>query len=67
MLFGFQNSMNGGDNSLTGGLFLAAVLIATSSLISYLTYKSKLASALFEDVPVILIHKGKVVKKNVEK
>lgn len=62
-----QNSMNGGDNSLTGGLFLAAVLIATSTLISYLTYKSKIASAIFEGVPVILIHKGKVIRQNVEK
>ena len=35
-----QNSMNGGDTSLTGGVFLAAVLIAMSTLISYLTYKS---------------------------
>ena len=51
-----QNSINGGDNSLTGGLFLAAILIGTSTLISYLTYKSKLTSAIFERVPVILIH-----------
>lgn len=62
-----QNSMNGGDNSLTGGLFLAAVLIAMSSLISYLTFKSKIASSIFEGTPTILIHKGKVITQNVKK
>lgn len=62
-----QNSMNGGDNSLTGGLFLAAILIAMSSLISYLTYKSKFASSIFEGTPTLLIHKGKLITKNVKK
>jgi uncharacterized membrane protein YcaP (DUF421 family) len=62
-----QNSMNGGDNSLTGGLFLALVLIATSTLISYLTYKSKLASSIFEGTPTLLIHKGKIVEGSMEK
>ena len=62
-----QNSMNGGDNSLTGGLFLASVLIATSTLISYLTYKSRIASTIFEGTPTILIHKGNIIHKNVEK
>jgi len=62
-----QNSMNGGDTSLTGGVFLAAVLIAMSTLISYLTYKSKIASSIFEGIPTILIHRGKIITKNVEK
>lgn len=62
-----QNSMNGGDNSLTGGLFLAMVLVGVSTLISYLTYKSKLASAIFEGTPTLLVHKGKMIHKNVEK
>ena len=59
-----QNSMNGGDNSLTGGLFLAVILIALSSSISYLTYKSKFASSVFEGTPTILIHKGVIIQKN---
>lgn len=62
-----QNSMNGGDNSLIGGLLLAAVLIATSTLISYLTYKSKIVSTIFEGNPTLLIHKGSLIKKNTEK
>src|ERR1700729_4196967 len=43
-----QNSMNGGDNSLLAGLLLAAVLIALSSGISFLTYRSKFFSTIFE-------------------
>jgi uncharacterized membrane protein YcaP (DUF421 family) len=62
-----QNSMNGGDNSLTGGLFLAAILIGTSTLISFLTYKSKIASTIFEGTPTLLIHNGKVIAKNLKK
>jgi uncharacterized membrane protein YcaP (DUF421 family) len=62
-----QNSMNGGDNSLVGGLFLAAVLIALSTLIAFLTYKSKLCSSIFEGTPVLLIHKGQVIQANVKK
>jgi uncharacterized membrane protein YcaP (DUF421 family) len=61
-----QNSMNGGDNSLTGGLYLALIIIGLSSLISYLTFKSKLARNIFEGVPVLLIHKGKILHKNLE-
>ena len=59
-----QNAMNGGDNSLAGGLILATVLIALSALISYLTYRSKVFSSIFEGTPTLLIHKGKILTKN---
>jgi uncharacterized membrane protein YcaP (DUF421 family) len=59
-----QNSMNGGDNSLTGGLLLASVLIGLSTLISYLTYRSRFFSHVFEGTPTLLIHKGKLIRKN---
>lgn len=62
-----QNSMNGGDNSLTGGLFLAVVLIVTSAGITYLTFKSKTASSIFEGTSTLLIHNGKAVDKNLKK
>ena len=59
-----QNSMNGGDNSLTGGLALAAVLVAMSTTISYLTYRSRLFSRLFEGTPTLLVHQGHVIQKH---
>src|SRR4051812_12311796 len=46
-----QNSMNGGDNSLLGGVILAATLILLSWSISLLTYKSHAFQKLFEGVP----------------
>src|SRR5579859_7472683 len=43
-----QNSMNGGDNSLSGGLLLAVVLVGLSMLIARLTYRSRIFSRIFE-------------------
>jgi uncharacterized membrane protein YcaP (DUF421 family) len=62
-----QNSMNGGDNSLIGGLWLAGILIALSSLISYLTYRSSFFSTIFEGTPTLLVHKGKLIKKSLQR
>ena len=62
-----QNAMNGGDNSLSAGLFLALVLIAASALMTYLTFKSRMIRSIFEGSPTLLIHKGKVIAKNISK
>ena len=59
-----QNSMNGGDNSLVGGLLLAGVLVSLSALISYLTYRSRVFSSIFEGTPTLLVHKGKLIHKH---
>ena len=62
-----QNAMNGGDNSLAAGVFLAAVLIITSAVITFLTFKSKMIRSVFEGTPRLLIHKGKVLTKNISR
>src|SRR5262245_8941346 len=36
-----QNAMNGGDNSLTAGLFLAAALMGLSYLFHFFAFKSR--------------------------
>ena len=59
-----QNAMNGGDNSLTGGLLLAAVLIFLSWLISYLNFRSEKIRRLFEGTPTLLVHKGRPIEKH---
>ncbi len=61
-----QNAMNGGDNSLGGGLLLAVVLIALSTMISYLTFRSRLFSSVFEGTPTLLIHNGKLIEKHLK-
>jgi uncharacterized membrane protein YcaP (DUF421 family) len=62
-----QNSMNGGDNSLLGGIILATVLVAISTGISFLTYRSRLMSALFEGTPTLLVHKVKIIRQHLIK
>lgn len=58
-----QNAMNGGDNSLVGGLILAVTLVALSSLIAFLTFRSRTASRIFEGSPTLIIHKGKILSR----
>src|SRR5499433_2399887 len=55
-----QNSMNGGDNSLVGGLISAATLVALNSGVSYATFRSKRVEALIEGRPYVIIHNGRV-------
>lgn len=62
-----QNSMNGGDNSLVGGLILASTLIFVSWIISLLTYKNKKISYLFEGTPRVLVLHSKIIEKNLKK
>src|SRR5438270_6995142 len=55
-----QNSMNGGDNSLTGGLVTATTLIALNWTMGWATYRSKRLEALIEGRPELLIHNGQL-------
>jgi uncharacterized membrane protein YcaP (DUF421 family) len=55
-----QNSMNGGDNSITGGMILAATLVGINSGVGWLTFHSKAIEGLVEGRPVILVHDGKI-------
>jgi uncharacterized membrane protein YcaP (DUF421 family) len=61
-----QNSMNGGDNSVTGGLILAATLIAMSFILEALSYRYRWFRKAVEGNPILLIHKGKILKKNMK-
>lgn len=62
-----QNSMNGGDNSITGGLILAAVIIALSVCEAYVTYRSRRSAKILEGSPTLLIHHGEVIEGNLKK
>jgi len=57
-----QNSMNGGDNSLVGGLISALTLIALNYTVGFATFKSKRLEAIIEGRPVTLIHNGRVLE-----
>jgi len=62
-----QNSMNGGDNSITGGIILASTIIILSTSISYITYKSKRWENIIQGRPTLLVHKGKVLPQHMKK
>ena len=55
-----QNSMNGGDNSLVGGLISATTLVLLNLVIGYATYRSKKLEGIVEGHPQVLIHNGRV-------
>lgn len=58
-----QNSMNGGDNSLLGGVILASTLIGLHYVLAFLTYKCKRVEAWIDGTPLILIENGIVKEK----
>lgn len=53
-----QNSMNGGDNSLLGGLISATTLVVLNYLVGLATFRSKRIEAVIEGRPQVLIHNG---------
>lgn len=55
-----QNSMNGGDNSLVGGLISALTLVGLNYFVGLATYRSKRVEALVEGRPEVLIHNGRI-------
>src|SRR3974390_1942242 len=58
-----QNSMNGGDNSLVGGLLSALTLVLLNLLVGLLTYKNKKLEGLIEGRPQVLIHNGRLFEE----
>lgn len=62
-----QNSMNGGDNSLVGGLLLATILVVMSWAVSYLAYRSSRFRNIFEGTPSLLVRRGHLIEQNLKK
>jgi uncharacterized membrane protein YcaP (DUF421 family) len=62
-----QNSMNGGDNSVIGGMISAVTLVGVNWFVGILTFRSKRAEALIEGRPELLIHNGRLFEKALEK
>jgi uncharacterized membrane protein YcaP (DUF421 family) len=58
-----QNSMVGGDNSVTAGLILAVTLVAANWIVGKITSSSKTMEKLIEGSPQVLFHNGKVYER----
>src|SRR6516164_1389170 len=54
-----QNSMNGGDNTVTGGVISAVTLISLNYLLGYITFRSKKLGRFIEGRPQVIIHNGR--------
>jgi uncharacterized membrane protein YcaP (DUF421 family) len=62
-----QNAMIGNDNSLTGGVIGALVLLSANYGVAYWVFRSNRAQRVIEGEPRILIHDGKVQREAVRK
>ena len=58
-----QNSMSGGDNSVTAGLILALTLVVANWIVGKVTSSSKTMEQLIDGDPQVLFHDGKVYDK----
>jgi uncharacterized membrane protein YcaP (DUF421 family) len=62
-----QNSMNGGDVSLIGGLVSAATLVVGNLLLGRFGRRLPIVGRLVVEEPTLLLQDGKPIKKNLEK
>jgi uncharacterized membrane protein YcaP (DUF421 family) len=62
-----QNAINGGDNSVLGGIISAVTLVALNYTVGLATYKSKKLEALIEGRPEVLIHNGVLFNEVMER
>ena len=57
-----SNSLSGGDQSLVGGLVIAATLVALNLLASYASSHSRKLADILDGTPVLLGRDGKIFK-----
>ena len=62
-----QNSMNGGDNSLLGGLVAAATLVAMNVLLDRVGRRLPFVARFFRAEPTLLMQDGTLIKKNMDR
>jgi uncharacterized membrane protein YcaP (DUF421 family) len=55
-----QNSMNGGDNTITGGVLLSATLLIMNWCMAWLTVRYPQLENVIEGKPIILVHDGHI-------
>jgi uncharacterized membrane protein YcaP (DUF421 family) len=62
-----QNAMVGTDSSLLGGLVAATSLFAVNFAIKLIVYRFPKIEHLLEGEPLILVYRGKINEKNLDK
>jgi uncharacterized membrane protein YcaP (DUF421 family) len=62
-----QNSMNGGDNSLVGGILSAVVLVGINMLVAWVVRRNRKAEKFVEGVPKVLVRNGHVYEQMLQR
>jgi len=62
-----QNAMVGNDTSLLGGLTAAVTLFMLNAILRLLVFRFKSVEKFLEGDPVILVYKGEIIHKQLEK
>lgn len=62
-----QNAMVGSDSSLLGGVVAAGSLFIVNYILKYFLYRDARLGKALQGGPVMLIHKGTVVLRNLER
>jgi uncharacterized membrane protein YcaP (DUF421 family) len=62
-----QNAMNGGDNSLLGGVIAASTLVAMNLLFGRVASRAPLIGHLFASEPTLLMDDGKLIQKHLDR
>lgn len=62
-----SNSLSGGDDSLVGGLIIAAMLVALNMLMSFLSSHSRKMSHILDGTAVLLGRNGKMFEDVMKK
>jgi uncharacterized membrane protein YcaP (DUF421 family) len=62
-----QNAMTGPDTSLTGGIVGACTLLIANTIVTRVSSRSHKLRTTLEGTPTVLVLKGNIVKKNMDK
>jgi uncharacterized membrane protein YcaP (DUF421 family) len=62
-----QNAMVGSDSSLWGGLIAAGSLFLTNYILKFVMYRFRFMDRFFQGEPIILVHEGNILEKNLKK
>ncbi|TMD61053.1 MAG: DUF421 domain-containing protein [Chloroflexi bacterium] len=62
-----QNAMNGGDNSLLGGLIAAVTLVLTNMLFQRVAHRVPFLERIFSSEPTLLVDDGKIIQHHMDR
>ena len=62
-----QQALVQDDYSVTGGLIAVSAIASMQVLTSYLSFRSRRAQKVLEGLPIVLVHDGNVIEKNVRR